>query len=248
MRAPRRTARGSGTAVAGSPAGRLTAAVGLLVGLAAGVLVLGRLVPSAGAAVVATSIWFVLVAVVVLAVGRRRRHLLVPLTAAYAVVGLGAAALLGRPLVLDRTVEEEVVSAAPAPMAALAAPPAGPAPSGNRPVEATGPVELASGRFERVAHDGRGRAAVVRLADGSYRVTLTDFATDNGPDLRVRLVVRDPADGDGENVVDLGALKGNRGNQQYVVPKQVDPTRFGSVVVWCRAFSVAFVQAPLAAS
>jgi hypothetical protein len=42
--------------------------------------------------------------------------------------------------------------------------------------------------------------------------------------------------------VDLGRLKGNRGDQQYVVPRAVS---VGSVVVWCRAFSVDFGTAVL---
>ena len=46
--------------------------------------------------------------------------------------------------------------------------------------------------------------------------------------------------------MDLGALKGNRGNQQYRVPGDVDTARYSTVVVWCRAFSVPFTSARLA--
>lgn len=37
-------------------------------------------------------------------------------------------------------------------------------------------------------------------------------------------------------------LQGNRGNQQYVVP---DGAAAGAVVIWCRAFTVAFGTASL---
>jgi hypothetical protein len=45
--------------------------------------------------------------------------------------------------------------------------------------------------------------------------------------------------------VDLGALKGNKGNQQYALPRDLDLERFTTVVIWCRAFSVNFARAPL---
>jgi Electron transfer DM13 len=43
-------------------------------------------------------------------------------------------------------------------------------------------------------------------------------------------------------LIPIGRLKGNRGNQQYDLP---DGVRAGSVVIWCRAFSVAFGVAEL---
>jgi hypothetical protein len=77
-------------------------------------------------------------------------------------------------------------------------------------------------------------------------LTLTRFETDNGPDLRL-LLVAGPARSEGEvrDHVDLGALKGNRGDQQYRLPAGLDLDRYPTVVVWCRAFSVLFARAPL---
>jgi hypothetical protein len=86
----------------------------------------------------------------------------------------------------------------------------------------------------------------VRRADGRHVLTLTEFSTSPGPDLRVRLVPGDSEDGGADGNVDLGALKGNRGNQQYQLPDGFDPSRSASVVIWCRAFSVAFAAARLA--
>ncbi|MGI8681399.1 MAG: hypothetical protein ACR2JO_04570 [Mycobacteriales bacterium] len=133
---------------------------------------------------------------------RHRRWLLVPFSVGYVAVAALAGALLVPPLVTDRTVNETVVTGAAAPASAA---PAGAAP-------AAGPVQVAAGSFSALAHHGTGRVALMRLPDGGYRVTLTEFRTDNGPDLRVYLVPGNPRDGAAPHSVDLGALKGNRGN------------------------------------
>lgn len=46
--------------------------------------------------------------------------------------------------------------------------------------------------------------------------------------------------------VRLGALKGNVGSQQYDVPAELLTSEPATVVVWCRAFTVAFGTAELA--
>jgi len=45
--------------------------------------------------------------------------------------------------------------------------------------------------------------------------------------------------------IDLGPLKGNRGNQNYAVPAGTDLSKFKSAVIWCRRFLVGFGVAPL---
>ncbi len=86
---------------------------------------------------------------------------------------------------------------------------------------------------------------MVELPGGKRKLTLSDFETDPGPDLRVYVTTSDPANGDLGDFRDLGALKGNVGNQQYDLSRGVDLKRYSTVVVWCRAFSVAFTSAPL---
>jgi Electron transfer DM13 len=85
-----------------------------------------------------------------------------------------------------------------------------------------------------------GTYLVVAAVIGGY----LGLTTSPGPDLRVRLVPGDSSDGGAPRAVDLGALKGNRGDQQYRIPGDA---RIGgrSVVIWCRAFSVAFGHAAL---
>jgi hypothetical protein len=60
----------------------------------------------------------------------------------------------------------------------------------------------------------------------------------------VRLVPGDSYDGDADGAVDLGGLKGNRGDQQYEIPSGVTVTG-RTIVIWCRAFSAPFGSATL---
>ena len=107
-------------------------------------------------------------------------------------------------------------------------------------------VQLEAGRFTSLEHKSRGTAAVVRLANGQRRVTLTGFSTSPGPDLRVRIVLgAGNGNGGSRGAKDLGALKGNKGDQQYKLPRGVDLTRYRTVVIWCRAFSAGFAKATL---
>ena len=113
-----------------------------------------------------------------------------------------------------------------------------------------GPDLLGNGQFrdgDRI-HKGSGNAAIYRLADGSNVLRFEDFESTNGPDLRVVVSSHpDPTDGTQvhEGFHDLGPLKGNVGNQNYVLPAGVDPADIGSVIIYCRAFSVIFAVASL---
>ncbi len=53
------------------------------------------------------------------------------------------------------------------------------------------------------------------------------------------------ANGYGDGAIELGQLKADRGNQNYVVPGGVDVAGAASVVIWCKQFSVLFATAPL---
>ena len=116
---------------------------------------------------------------------------------------------------------------------------------------ATEPVEIARGTFISREHETTGTARVLRLPDGQQILRLEGFETSNGPALYVYLS-QNPADGeDGlfdDDYVDLGELKGNVGDQNYVIPAEIAPLGFTSVVVWCDRFSVSFGAADLAAS
>jgi hypothetical protein len=110
--------------------------------------------------------------------------------------------------------------------------------------EVQGGIEtLLAGTFGPLAHDGKGRAKLIELANGDRYIRFQDFEVENGPDLRVYLTAS-PTNFE-QRFVDLGELKGNIGNQNYVVPDSVDTGRFNNVLIWCRRFSVGFAVAGL---
>jgi len=185
-----------------------------------------------------TAAWMALAGLVCVLVAARRRALRVPVLGAYLLTAVVAGAYLGSSVLVDRAVDEDVAVAAPAaPATRMTAREPGPTRPRN--------VALRTGRFTGVRHDTTGTATIIDLAGGGRVLTLTGFETDNGPDLRVYLVPgAAKTEGDVRDVVDLGALKGNRGDQQYGIPARVDDDRHATVVVWCRAFSVLFGRAP----
>ena len=125
----------------------------------------------------------------------------------------------------------------------------GPAPTTDE------PTELASGEFISHEHGTTGTARILELVDGSRVLRIEGLDTSNGPDLKVWLTdapVIEGEDGwyvfDDGNYVDLGALKGNQGNQNYRIPADTDLTDLTSVSIWCDRFSVSFGAAELVAA
>lgn len=176
-----------------------------------------------------TAVWMGLAGLGCALVAWRRPGLRLPVLGAFLLTAAAAGAYLGRSQFVDDVVNERVVTVSRAP-----------APDGAR-----RNVLVAEGSFEPVAHSARGTARVIRTADGRV-LTLTGFDVSNGPDLRL-YVVQGPARSEEEvdEFEDLGALKGNKGNQQYDLPKRIDLDHEQTVVIWCRAFSVNFARAPL---
>lgn len=108
-----------------------------------------------------------------------------------------------------------------------------------------GPVVVSRGSFVSVEHPTSGQALLVRQPDGSYLVRFEGLDTDNGPDLKVALSTKAVGSRDYGNLTLLGSLKGNKGDQNYVIPAGTDLSGLAAVVVWCERFSVAFGEAPL---
>jgi hypothetical protein len=133
------------------------------------------------------------------------------------------------------------VPAAPAP--APAAPAATAAPTAAATTVPVGPARLTEGELRGIDHRASGTAAVYRLADGSHVVRLEDIDIQSGPDYFVHLVPGADRENPGGGL-DLGALKGNKGSQNYPIPPEVDVGggQF-TVLVWCRAFAVPVANA-----
>jgi hypothetical protein len=214
---------------------RIGAAVAVVVLLLVGIWVSGGLITNDFALAMAlTAVWMGLAAAACLLVAWRRPGLRVPVLGAYLLTAVVVGAYLGRSTILDDEVNERVVRVSP------------PAAAGADGSERPRNVLPGRGSFEPVAHSVTGRATTIRPAAGGRVLTLTGFEVDNGPDLRVYLVAG-PARTESEvdDFEDLGALKGNKGNQQYDIPRGLDLGRYTTVVIWCRAFSVNFARAPL---
>jgi len=202
----------------------------------AGVWVTGAaLTEDATVAMVLTGVWFATAGGLAVLAGLHWRCLAVPVVASWLAASMAVGGFLLLTSTVHRVVDEDVVTV---PSASGSPSPA----TGGEPTTgaatAKGPEALSTGRFSADVHPTWGRATLVEKPGGVRALTLTRFETDPGPDLRVYLV---PGDGSSvRGALDLGALKGNKGDkgdQQYDVPADAPD---GAVVIWCRALSVAF--------
>ncbi len=109
-----------------------------------------------------------------------------------------------------------------------------------------GPVATTSGGFQGLTgHRGEGTATVYELGDGSRVLRLEDLHVSNGPGLELHLVPGADRRGP-EGGVSLGLLEGNRGNQNYELPADLDLSAEWTVLVWCAPFTVEVANATLA--
>lgn len=116
---------------------------------------------------------------------------------------------------------------------------------------ATTPTVLTQGSFidGDSFHKGSGLATLYQTPDDSYLLRFDDFVATNGPDLHV-LLSPNAAPVDHASLgeyLDLGALKGNIGAQNYALPAEFDPTQYKSVVIYCLPFQIIFATATLEA-
>lgn len=113
---------------------------------------------------------------------------------------------------------------------------------------AVNPRQLAVGMFKGYAHETKGDASIYQV-NGKRVLRLTNFETSNGPDVHVYLVAAADAMDDATvktaGFIDLGPMKGNKGDQNYEVPDNVDLTKYRAVTIWCARFNVNFGTAPL---
>jgi len=97
---------------------------------------------------------------------------------------------------------------------------------------------ISEGDFVASAHDVVGKAVVIDM-NGKKILRFEDFETINGPDLQIYL----SKDNTASDIVNLGAIRGTKGNVNYEIPDGVDISKYNHVLVWCRAFSVLFSYA-----
>jgi len=161
------------------------------------------------------------------------------------VAGIGLSWFQPWKLVTDRTVDE-TLAAVPGPQSS-----ASPA-RASESASAPRPAVVRQGEFVSHEHHTSGLARVVLKPDGSRVLELVGLDTSNGPDLRVWLSdqpVRTGRDGwrvfDDGKWLELGRLKGNKGDQTYAIPAGTNLDHLDSAAIWCKRFSVSFGAASL---
>jgi hypothetical protein len=138
-------------------------------------------------------------------------------------------------------------------MVSAALSPAATAPSGDAEMpELVGSMVAAQGGLRGVdaIRSATGDVTIYQVADGSWALRLENFSMTNGPDLRVALSTNpNPLTLEElrqENLdVDVGALKGITGNQNYTIPPEIDVREYRSVVIYNADLPVIYATATL---
>lgn len=103
---------------------------------------------------------------------------------------------------------------------------------------------LESGQFYSILHPTGGTATIYQLGDGTRLLRLTNFKTSNGPDVHVYMVAADDAKDvatvEKAGFIDLGVIKGNVGDQNYMLGSDLDLSKYRAVSIWCKRFSTEF--------
>jgi hypothetical protein len=133
---------------------RAPAFLAVVVALVAGLFLLGRVSDNATVSMGLTGLWFGLVFVAAAALALRIRILLWPLAIGYAIVAVAAGVLVIAPTLIDKKVDEQIVTGAPATTPSAPGTADGELQSRRTP---RGNVQIAAGRFSTIAHASTGR-------------------------------------------------------------------------------------------
>ena len=179
-----------------------------------------------------------------------RKRVVIAAVALVAAIAVAAGLYLFQPwrIFTSSTLTEDIPSAAP-----TAVPSAAPSPgSAATPTAVASPRELATGQLISHEHTSSGTVKILELPDGSRILRFEGLDTSDGPDLRVWLTDAPVLEGqagwyvfdDGAHL-DLGALKANKGDQNYEIPAATVLGDYRSVSIWCARFTVSFTAAEL---
>ncbi|HVF78281.1 MAG TPA: DM13 domain-containing protein [Solirubrobacteraceae bacterium] len=204
----------------------------------------GVVAPGYWSTIVLGTLWFVACSVIFGRIAKSRPQLRPWMRGTFLVCCAAAVFGFYWTSVRDTVVDEDVVTGVPASRAAapeVSGDPLAPQPE-LRKLRARANVVERSGAVRPQSHSASGTARVIKLPAGGRRLTLSDgFEIDPGPQVRVYLAT----DEAGRTFKDIGALKGNKGDQQYVIPASTDLTRYDTVVFWCVPFSQSLASAAL---
>jgi len=114
---------------------------------------------------------------------------------------------------------------------------------------APGAVRVSSGSFYRIDQTGTGTVTLYHLADGTYAIRLDDFFVTANTELEVKLsALEEPktsAQFAGAPSALVSPLEVTVGSLNFILPADVDPTKYRSVVIWCRLINSAYTGATL---
>jgi hypothetical protein len=125
----------------------------------------------------------------------------------------------------------------------------------------TGAEAIATGEFTRLdpVRWAQGAITIYQQVDESKILRFENFSVANGPGLRVALTtnipepaedatedeVIDPVENIRTNGLDLGALLGTTGNQNYAIPPEIDISQYDNVVIYSPTLEMIYSVAPL---
>ena len=114
---------------------------------------------------------------------------------------------------------------------------------------APGAARVASDAVYRVDQTGRGQATLYRLPDGGHALRLDDFYVTPNVDLEIRLSPlaepRTTAEIADTPSVHVAPLDITAGSMNFLLPRDVDPSRYRSIVIWCEVLFSAYAAARL---
>ncbi|MGI9605959.1 MAG: DM13 domain-containing protein [Acidimicrobiales bacterium] len=95
-------------------------------------------------------------------------------------------------------------------------------------------------------HEARGRARLIHAADGTATIEVIDFWVAPGaPDVRL-FISPDPSGTVDDSAIDLGPVPEGPATITRPIPSHVDPASLGSIIVYCKIYSVLFGYGTLA--
>lgn len=119
-------------------------------------------------------------------------------------------------------------------------------------MSAPGSRVVLTGGFYGISQKSIGRINIYSLASGRYALRLTNFYVSPNVDLELRF---DPLRAPHSthqylktHSVFVAPLNVTAGSLNFLVPQGVDPTRYGSIVIWCPLIVSAYAAATLTAT
>ena len=116
-------------------------------------------------------------------------------------------------------------------------------------MSAPGTTKILTGPLYRMDQVGTGTLDIYRLPDGGHALRLEDFFVTANIDLELRLSPLEAPQTTKEYMaapsVWVAPLDVTAGSLNFIIPPDVDPTKYGSVVVWCPIIDSAYAAVTL---